>query len=56
MALNIIQTGATDEELHDPTDINHNEDREIAMARELAAAWQRGEAIEAWHLSGAQKL
>lgn len=56
MATAIIQLGSPDEELHDETDINANEAREIELARTLAAAWSRGEAIEAWHLPGIQDL
>lgn len=40
----------TDEELHDPTDINDGEDAEIASARKLAAHWHNGEFLEAWHV------
>lgn len=55
-ALAITNTGATREELRDSTDVNSNEEREIEMAESLAAAWARGETIEAWHLVGVWDL
>jgi hypothetical protein len=42
----------TDEDLHDSSDINANEPFEILKARELAAAWNRGESLEARFMPG----
>ena len=55
-AFAIAQRGFTDEELRDSTDINHNEEKEIEFAHQLAEAWGRGEAIEVWHLKGVSTL
>lgn len=42
----------TEADLHDPTDINAGEDKEIEFSKSLAAEWRRGNAIEAWYLPG----
>lgn len=55
-AMAIMRTGASREELRDPSDINSNEEREIEFAESLAAAWTCGESIDAWHLPGVSEL
>jgi hypothetical protein len=61
MAVGIARFGASDTELHNPTDINHGEDAEIKAARALAAIWigrdnYLYDAGDVWHVyTGAAK-